>query len=306
MSFIKRTSFALSGLILLSAVHNVLAVSGDDYKNRPLDVRVERLERLMSSQKQLEFLYRLKQLQKENQELRSLLEEQANEIRQLKQQQRQLYQDMDRRLGQGAGVSQTPLSGTESAVQEKSQEKTAPPVEVIEKSTVKPSNYGITQREEILVEQPGPSSSKPVSASTSQKPHVAVRKPMTAKERQAEQQAYQEAYNELKARRYNAAREAFSQFIEQYPHGRYAHIAQYWIAESSYAQRDYEQAIADYQRLLDVYPFSPKKAEAELKKAYSYYELGKKDETRKTLEQLLRQYPDTTEAGQARRLLKKL
>ncbi len=292
MGFIKRTSFILSGLILLSAVYSVQAESKDDYKNYPLDVRVERLERLMSSQKQLEFLYRLKQLQKENQELRSLLEEQANEIRQLKQQQRQLYQDMDRRLGQGTGVSQVPLSGTEPAAQE----KTSPPVEVVEKSTVKPSNY----------EQTRQLSSKPVSASGSQKPQVAIRKPMMAKERQAEQKAYQEAYDELRARRYNAAREAFSQFIEQYPHGRYAHIAQYWIAESSYAQRDYEQAIADYQCLLDVYPFSPKKAEAELKKAYSYYELGKKDETRKTLEQLLRQYPDTTEAGQARRLLKKL
>ena len=302
MGFIKRTCFVLSGLILLSAVYSVQAESRDDYKNRPLAVRVERLERLMSSQKQLEFLYRLKQLQKENQELRSLLEEQANEIRQLKQQQRQLYQDMDRRLGQSAGVSQVPLSGTEPA----GQEKISPPVEVVEKSTVKPSNYGITEREEILVEQSRQSSPKPASASVSQKPQAAVRKPMTAKERQAEQKAYQEAYDELRARRYNAAREAFTRFIEQYPHGRYAHIAQYWIAESSYAQRDYEQAIADYQRLLDVYPFSPKKAEAELKKAFSYYELGKKDETRKTLEQLLRQYPDTTEAGQARRLLKKL
>ncbi len=289
MGFIKRTSFVLSGLILLSAVYSVQAESKDDYKNRPLDVRVEHLERLMSSQKQLDFLYRLKQLQKENQELRSLLEEQANEIRQLKQQQRQLYQDMDRRLGQGAGVSQVPLSRTEPA----GQEKTSPPVEVVEKSTVKPSNY----------EQTRQLSSKPVSASGSQKPQAAVRQ---LKERQAEQKAYQEAYDELRAHRYNAAREAFSQFIEQYPHGRYAHIAQYWIAESSYAQRDYEQAIADYQRLLDVYPFGPKKVEAELKKAYSYYELGKKDQTRKTLEQLLRQYPDTTEAGQARRLLKKL
>ena len=46
--------------------------------------------------------------------------------------------------------------------------------------------------------------------------------------------------------------------------------------------------------------------EAELKKAFSYYELGDKTSTRKTLEQLLANYPDTTEAGQAKRLLKKL
>ncbi len=299
-----RAAMALISLMLFSFPSLLWAGSATDYKNRPLDVRVERLERLMSSQKQLEFLYRLKQLQKENQELRNLLEQQANEIRQLKRQQRQLYQDIDHRLGKAGGQTSTTQVIT---AQPEQQKKSAAPVEVIDKSTVRESKYGITEREEILVEQPEKSASQPSRISSdSEKPPVAVRKPMTAKQRQAEQKAYQKAYDELRARRYNTAREAFSKFIKQYPYGRYAHIAQYWIAESSYAQRNYEQAIADYQRLLDVYPFSPKKAEAELKKAYSYYELGKKEQTRKTLRQLLDNYPDTTEAGQARRLLKKL
>ncbi len=138
------------------------------------------------------------------------------------------------------------------------------------------------------------------------KPPVATIKPMSEKERKAEQKAYQKAYDELRALRYNKARDSFSQFIQQYPSGRYAHIAQYWVAESSYAQGNYQQAIIDYQLLLDVYPFSPKKAEAELKKAFSYYELGNKEKARRTLDELLRTYPDTTEAGQAKRLLKKL
>lgn len=309
MNYFKLNSahICLLSLFLTTAFASVWAESSDDYKNRPLNVRVDRLERLMSSQKQLEFLYRLKQLQKENQELRSSLEEQANEIRQLKQQQRELYQDLNRRFGQQEGslVPQEPVSQQPAVTKSDIQEKPSTPVEVIDKSTIKASQYGVTEREEVLVEQP-PETTQSVKSVAPEKPQVAVRKPMTAKERQAEQKAYQQAYNELRARRYNAAREAFNRFIEQYPHGRYAHIAQYWIAESSYAQRNYEQAILDYQRLLDVYPFSPKKAEAELKKAYSYYELGNKEETRKTLQQLLANYPDTTEADQARRLLKKL
>ncbi len=300
-------SLLAAGFILAGTVP-VLAESSrsvDDYKNRPLAVRVERLERLMSSQKQLEFLYRLKQLQQENQQLRGLLEEQGNQIRLLKQQQRDLYQDINRRLGQEQAMSA-------SAVTESSKSSAPEAAEIVDKSTVRPSHYGVTEREVIMVDDKALSTS---SASGSPnhhqlqpavKPQVAVRKPMNAKQRQAEQKAYQMAYDELRARRYNAAREAFIKFIGQYPSGRYAHIAQYWVAESSYAQRNYEQAIQDYQRLLDVYPFSPKKAEAELKKAYSYYELGRKEETRKTLQELLAKYPDTTEAGQARRLLKKL
>ena len=84
----------LATVLLLLAITGLLmpvfAESEASYKKRPLDVRVDRLERLMSSQKQLELLYRMKQLQEENQQLRSLLEEQTNEIRLLNQQQREL------------------------------------------------------------------------------------------------------------------------------------------------------------------------------------------------------------------------
>lgn len=284
------------------------AESGDDYKNRPLDVRVDRLERLMSSQKQLELLYRVKQLQQENQQLRGFLEEQNNDMRILKQQQRELYSDLNRRLSQMEGAdkvsSNAPELSEPALVETPKADTTAPkkaalPVvkdrsRVMDKSSVAEAKYGVTQREEIVVTE------------VKDKPAVATIKPMSKKDRQAEQTMYQQAYDELRARRYNKARDSFIALIAKYPSGRYAHIAQYWVAEASYAQGHYEQAIIDYQLLLDVYPFSPKKAEAELKKAYSYYELGNKDSARNTLNQMLINYPDTTEAGQAKRLLKQL
>ena len=285
-----------------------------DLKKRPLDVRVDRLERLMSSQKQLELLYRMKQLQEENQQLRSLLEEQSNEIRLLKQQQRELYADLNRRLSQmeGGSVQSSGLSERRSEPVLKNPAESASQdtrkIQVIDKSSVMQSSYGVTEREEVVGAADN-KVKKPAAlyeSATASKPPVAIRKPMSEKERKAEQKAYQQAYDELRALRYNKARDSFTQFIQQYPSGRYAHIAQYWVAESSYAQRNYEQAIVDYQLLLDVYPFSPKKAEAELKKAYSYYELGQKQKARRTLDELLITYPDTTEAGQAKRLIKKL
>jgi len=306
--FKLRLLLSVALLVLLSGSLSAAPVgkSDSDYKSRPLDVRVDRLERLMSSQKQLELLYRMKQLQEENQQLRSLLEEQSNEIQRLKQQQRELYADLNRRLNQMEGIDVSTDSQAQRALQ--GSEKSDLP-EVIDKSTVKPSIYGVTEREELNVGDSGKSKLGKQSESQGNsvaKPPVATIKPMSEKERKAEQKAYQKAYNELTARQYNKARESFIDFIQQYPSGRYAHIAQYWIAESSYALRNYDQAVQDYQLLLDVYPFSPKKAEAELKKAYSYYELGDKKNARRTLDQLLINYPDTTEAGQAKRLLKKL
>ncbi|WP_198264218.1 tol-pal system protein YbgF [sulfur-oxidizing endosymbiont of Gigantopelta aegis] len=309
---------SLSVLLILSTVlMPVWAESDQYYKKRPLDVRVDRLERLMGSQKQLELLYRMKQLQEENQQLRSLLEEQANELRLMKQQQRQLYTDLEHRLSrmEGGGRSELSMPVSQTSAAKASIPKALPPaspslstknevVMEVDKSSTAQAQYGVTEREEIIVsgaeQAPAMAKRPPIVKETYKK------QSMSKKQRMDEQKMYQAAYDELRARRYNTARESFMGVIKKYPGGRYAHIAQYWVAESSYAQRNYEQAIQDYQLLLDYYPNSPKKAEAELKKAYSLYESGKKDLARKTLNHLLANYPDTTEAGQAKRLLKQL
>ena len=317
----KSLLLILSLLLVMSGIiMPVHAESETYYKKRPLDVRVDRLERLMSSQKQLELLYRMKQLQDENQQLRGLLEEQSNEIQLLKQHQRELYTDLERRLsmmeGSGSKKSASTMkpgafvssSKTESPKKETASGKEALPV-VLDKSTYEQAKYGVIEREKVIVNDAGNNSSSTVLSTDKPvqiKPPVYKKIPMSEKQRREEQKAYQSAYDDLRARRYSKARESFAEFIHQYPGGRYAHIAQYWVAESSYAQQNYEQAIIDYQLLLDVYPFSPKKAEAELKKAYSFYELGNKESARQTLNQLLLNYPDTTEAGQAKRLLKQL
>ncbi len=264
----KKIIFILLLILSSQADFAIAQPGGEQYKNQPLEARVERLERLTNAQKKLDLLYRVKQLQQENQQLRGFLEEQNNEIRILKEQQKERYADLNRRLSQieTAGDSSHESNDT--------------------------SGLGTAEQPKTIVEHQA-------------LPVVAV-KNMSNKDRQVEQKLYQQAYAELMARRYNKARESFLLLIEKYPAGRYAHLAQYWIAEASYIQRDYEQAIVDYQLLLDSYPSSPKKAEAGLKKAYSYYYRGNNKSARYTLNQLLINYPNTTEAGQARSLLKQL
>ena len=287
-----------------------------------LESRVEYLERMMSSEKQLELLYRVNQLQQENQQLRGLLEEQNYQLQGLKDRQRKLYRDMNLRYNQiearqietgnvnvqrfssAASKTTAPVSaaGTppSSITPKPVPAVQAPGVEIVDKS------IQVNRREAGTYTQIQPEVVDASADKTQQKKSVYVAKHMSANERQREQQSYQKAYDELRAQHYAAARDSFTTFINQYPHGRYAHIAQYWIAESSYAQKDYQQAIQDYQHLIDFYPKSPKLAESQLKKAYCYYELGNKNDARKTLQLLLAQYPDTTEASQAKRLLKNL
>lgn len=120
-----------------------------------------------------------------------------------------------------------------------------------------------------------------------------------------ERKAYQQAFDLLRDLQYGKAIAAFRQFLKDYPSGPYAHIAQYWLGEANYAQRNFKAAIAEYRRLLDTYPNSPKMAEAMLKIGYSYSELGDREAATKVLQELLDRYPGTTEAGQARSLLNK-
>ena len=269
-------------VILLALCHVSLAIA--EQQSGTLESRIARLERTMNSQTQLELLSRVKQVKQENQQLRSLIEEQNNEIRILKQKQQQLSVDFNQRLGQLEGV--VPGASDSSA-------KTIAPnqVEVIDKSViVKPSAK--VKQPEVIVEE------KSIQS-------AGVRA-MSNTDYQTERKSYQKAYNELLAKQYHMARNSFIKLIKQYPHGRYAHIAQYWIAEASYAQHNYEQAIMDYQQLIDHYAASPKKAEAELKKAYCYDKLANKDKARESINNLLQNYPDTTEAAQAENLLRKL
>src|SRR3569832_2390066 len=71
-----------------------------------LDARVTKLERLFEGQALTDMLLRVQQMQQELQKLRGDLEVQTNEINGLKQRQRDLYLDIDRRLRQAETSAQ--------------------------------------------------------------------------------------------------------------------------------------------------------------------------------------------------------
>lgn len=226
--------------------------------------RVERLERLLESQSLVEMLTRIDSQQREMAQLRGEVETLRHEIEGLKQRQRDLYLDTDRRL----------LRLEREGVQADGPE-TSRPVETDVKET-----------------SAGAEAAAPVADNVAQLA--------------AERQAYEKAFDILRELQYEQAIEAFEAFLKQYPQGRYAHIAQYWLGEANYARRDFEKAIAAYRALVDNHPKSPKRAEALLKIGYSYHELGQDEKARPVLEQLIEAHPGTTEAGQANGLLKQM
>ncbi len=260
-------------LPLVLGLASPLAVSA---AGETTEQRIQRLERLLDSGVLVEMQQRLETLQMENQQLRGELESQAHELNGLKQRQRELYLDADRRLsrvereGGGMAPAEVPLAAPENA-----------PVA----AAVAPAVTPVTTPTETV----SPTAAAPDEAQLA-----------------AERAAYEKAFNLLRELRYEQAITAFRAFLKQYPDGRYAHIAQYWLGEASYTRRDFKQAISDYRALIKGHPSSPKLAEAMLKIGYCHRELGDDAAARAQLEQLVKRYPNSTEAGQARSLLKRL
>ncbi len=82
--------------------------------------------------------------------------------------------------------------------------------------------------------------------------------------------------------------------------------AQFYLGEIAYSQKQYEQAVAEYDKVLGNYPKSFKLAPARLKKGMALIELGQKNPGVRELRDVVKRYPGTEEERRARGKLKEL
>lgn len=241
------------GLVLLLG----LALAGSAMaRDRELEARVERMERLLQSQTLVDMLTRLDQLQQEVQELRGELEVQTHKVEQLRQQQRKLYVDIDQRLRR----LETGGGGPDVSI--------APP----EAPAAVPPGAGVAA-----------AAGRPAASAPSA-------------DAAAERAAYEKALDILRDGRYQEAAAAYQKFLQDYPGSRYAANAQYWLAETFYVTRDFDRALQEFSRVIEQYPDAAKVPDAMLKLGYIHYELGKWAEARAMLEDVVKRYPNTTAA----------
>ncbi|GGX32563.1 tol-pal system protein YbgF [Undibacterium squillarum] len=113
-----------------------------------------------------------------------------------------------------------------------------------------------------------------------------------------EERAFEGAMNVYKSGDFKAAVNGFSGFLNSYPNSVYAGQAQYWMGNSYLAQRDCKGMIPVMQQLVKSYPDHPKAPEALLNISLCQVELKDKPAAKKTLETIVRDYPNT-EAAQA-------
>ena len=118
-----------------------------------------------------------------------------------------------------------------------------------------------------------------------------------------ERLAYEAAFKYLREGRYPQAIDAFTQFLKQYPDGRYSGNSQYWLGEANYVSRHFEQALIEFLKVLDKYSNSSKLPDTKLKLGYTYYELKQWDRARQMLNDVLKNYPTSSVAPLAEKRL---
>lgn len=121
-----------------------------------------------------------------------------------------------------------------------------------------------------------------------------------------ESATYQQAFTLLKEARYEKAITAFQAYLTRYPAGANADSAQYWLGEAYYVTRQFKEALQTFQTLVDKSPASPKRPDAMLKTGFVHYELGKWDAARKSLNDVIQTFPNTSVAKLADNRLQRM
>jgi tol-pal system protein YbgF len=118
--------------------------------------------------------------------------------------------------------------------------------------------------------------------------------------------AYGRGFDALKAANYPVAIAGMKDFLTRYPDHDLADNAQYWLGETYYVTRDYENAIPAFDTVGRRWPDSPKAADALLKLGFSQFELKRFPQARQTLTEVGRRHPGTDSARMAQERLKRI
>jgi tol-pal system protein YbgF len=248
-----------------------------------------RLQRLLDNRGMLELFQRVDELADEVSELRGMLEQQSHDLAGVKKRQRELYLDIDRRLRELEIT--TPRSAAPVA-----------PLPAVSAPTPSAPATASTTPAATTTAPAAPAQNQPMVA----KP-ATIAAPNRSNGTVSEERAgYQKAFDMLKEGRYKMANAEFKGFLTKYPQSSYAGNAQYWLGESNYVSRQFEQAVTEFGKVMNNYPASNKVPDAMLKLGYTYYELKQFDQARNILSQLQQKYPQSTAARLAGKRLNRM
>lgn len=269
---LKRFVYLLVAFTGISFSSPLFSLEKDVIDMMSVRQRLERVEGFLGSDTLMDQVQQMEALHEEISALREQIDQQGYELDTVKQRQRSLYLDMDRRLQNletGSPGSRSSGSGLSNSGR---RAPVAPPVTGGAKDG---SSRVISSRGNIVADKDG-------------------------------REMYNKAFGLLKEGQYKQSIERFEKFLKRHPESKYSDNAQYWLGEANYAYRQYKQSLKEFQRLIAKYPDSKKIEGARLKVGYVYYELKNWSASRESLQQVVTLYPDTNVAKKAKERLDRI
>jgi tol-pal system protein YbgF len=264
--------FVIAALLLAGCASNP-ANDPLQVKLNDIDSRLGSVERVVNNQSLVELSGRIDALEAQLRELRGEIEVLQNNAELGKKSGRDLYADLDKRLGalEGAG-----RGGAGTA----------------EGSAGSAAVAGAATAGGAAAAAGGPAGVAGGAAGAAS--------PGDA------QSAYNAAFEKLKAGGYAEAIAAFKSFMTRYPSSELLDNAQYWIGEAYYVTRDYEHAAQAFRTVGERWPKSRKAPDALLKLGYTQFEQKHLTEARATLNLVVERYPGGDAARLAQERLQRL
>ena len=111
-----------------------------------------------------------------------------------------------------------------------------------------------------------------------------------------EKTRYLQAYSLFKNGDYNQAIAEFQAIVNTYPNGDYADNAQYWVGEALLKKGDKRGAMIAFDKVLRNYSRKPKVPDALLKLGMTEYSLGNREKAREYYDYLIENYQGTPSA----------
>ena len=114
------------------------------------------------------------------------------------------------------------------------------------------------------------------------------------------EQLYHDAFKLLQDGDYAGAERAFKTFVQKNPQHPLAGNAQYWLGETYYARRDYQNAMTSFAEGYKVYKTSPKGPDNLLKLGVTLAALGRKPDACAVFARFGQDYPKATDLQKRR------
>lgn len=145
---------------------------------------------------------------------------------------------------------------------------------------------------------------RPPKAAPVTQPKPVEKAPRATPSSPAGEKLYAEGLRFYKAKKYQASRDKFAQYLKKEPRGPKSAEARYYLGESFYQEKKFSEAKEEFNKVVLQYPGSILAPTALLRQAYSYQQLNQQANYTESLKRLIRQYPHSPEAQEARKILK--